>query len=90
MQELELNGFEDDEETIEEAYSIKLCRSILVITWLFSAMFIWFALNSSQFIEIDVLGQIMPYCWACFMVTASWIAIKVYMHFRRGPIAFQL
>ncbi len=90
MQELELNGFEDDEEIVEDPYSIRLCRSMLVIIWFLSATLIWFVLNSSQFIEIDVASQIMPYCWACLLVTVSWIAIKVYMHFRRGPPTFQI
>ena len=85
MQELELEEFVDDEEVDEEPYSTVVCRTIAVIVWFVSAFHFFLAVNCARFVEFDVLSQMIPYFWACFIVSAAWIVVKGRSYFRREP-----
>ncbi|MFX1265731.1 MAG: hypothetical protein ACFFH0_10160 [Promethearchaeota archaeon] len=85
MQELELEEFVDEEEVDEEPYSTVVCRTIAVIVWFVSAFHFFLAVNCARFVEFDVVSQMIPYCWACFIVSAAYIFLKVKSRYGKSP-----
>ncbi|UCH05730.1 MAG: hypothetical protein JSW05_06080 [Candidatus Thorarchaeota archaeon] len=85
MQELELEKFVVDEEVDEEPYSTVVCRTIAVIVWFVSALHFFLAVNWARFVEFDVVSQMIPYCWACLIVSAAWILVKVRSRYGMSP-----
>ncbi len=69
-------------EKTEELYSVKMCRTVAVVVYFVSALVFFLALNLARFITTDVATQMAPYCWACIVVTASWIAVKARSYLR--------
>ncbi|MFX1415788.1 MAG: hypothetical protein ACFFC0_03200 [Promethearchaeota archaeon] len=82
MQELELERHVEEIDETEEPYSAKMCRTVAVLVYFVSTLVFLLALNLARFITYDVVTQVAPYCWACILVTASWIAVKARSYFR--------
>jgi hypothetical protein len=82
LQELELERYVEELDNTEEPYSAKMCRTVAVLVYFVSTLVLLLALNLARFIPTDVSTQMAPYCWACLVVTASWIAVKARSYFR--------